>query len=140
MKNKAPSHIAIIMDGNGRWAKARGKTRTKGHEVGAEIVRTITEAAADIGVKYLTLYAFSTENWERPKTEVEFLMKLLEKYLDKEAATYQKNGIRFEVIGDMSRFSKSLVDKIEKTRRETANNKKLTQVLAINYGSKAGIS
>lgn len=136
MKNKAPTHIAIIMDGNGRWAKARGKTRTKGHEVGAEIVRTITEAAADIGVKYLTLYAFSTENWERPKTEVEFLMKLLEKYLDKEAATYQKNGIRFEVIGDMSRFSKSLVDKIEKTRRETANNKKLTQVLAINYGSK----
>jgi undecaprenyl diphosphate synthase len=136
LKSKIPSHIAIIMDGNGRWAKARGKTRTKGHEVGAEVVRTITEAAADAGVKYLTLYAFSTENWARPKAEVEFLMKLLEKYLEKEAATYQKNGIRFEAIGDMSRFSKSLVDKIEKTAQETANNNKLTQVLAINYGSK----
>lgn len=136
MKNHTPAHIAIIMDGNGRWAKERGKTRTKGHEAGAEVVRNITQVAADIGIKYLTLYAFSTENWARPKAEVEFLMKLLEKYLDREAATYQKNGIKFEAIGDMSRFSKSLIDKIEATKKHTADNKKLTQVLAINYGSK----
>lgn len=124
------------MDGNGRWAKQRGKIRTKGHEEGAKRVRDITEAAAKAGVKYLTLYAFSTENWARPKTEVEFLMKLLEKYLTSETATYQKNGIKFEVIGDISRFSDSLRKKIEEVRTATANNKKLTQILAINYGSK----
>jgi len=124
------------MDGNGRWAKQRGKIRTKGHEEGAKRVRDITEAAAKAGVKYLTLYAFSTENWARPKTEVEFLMKLLERYLTSETATYQKNGIKFEVIGDISRFSDSLRKKIEEVRTATANNKKLTQILAINYGSK----
>lgn len=124
------------MDGNGRWAKQRGKIRTKGHEEGAKRVRDITEAAAKAGVKYLTLYAFSTENWARPKTEVEFFMKLLEKYLTSETPTYQKNGIKFEVIGDISRFSDSLRKKIEEVRRATANNKKLTQILAINYGSK----
>ncbi len=124
------------MDGNGRWAKLQGKIRTKGHEEGAKRVRDITEAAAKAGVKYLTLYAFSTENWARPKTEVEFLMKLLERYLTSETATYQKNGIKFEVIGDISRFSDSLRKKIEEVRTETANNKKLTQALAINYGSK----
>jgi len=133
---KPPKHIAIIMDGNGRWAKQRGKIRTKGHEEGAKRVRDITEAAARAGVKYLTLYAFSTENWARPKTEVEFLMKLLERYLTSETATYQKNGIKFEVIGDISRFSDSLRKKIEEVRAATANNKKLTQILAINYGSK----
>jgi len=124
------------MDGNGRWAKERGKARSKGHEEGAKNVRTITESAIKAGVKYLTLYAFSTENWARPKSEVEFLMKLLERYLDKEAESYRKNGIRFEVIGDISRFSDSLVKKIESIRAETAKNKKLTQVLAINYGAK----
>jgi undecaprenyl diphosphate synthase len=124
------------MDGNGRWAKERGKARSKGHEEGAKNVRTITESTIKAGVEYLTLYAFSTENWARPKSEVEFLMKLLERYLDKEAETYQKNDIRFEVIGDMSRFSDSLVKKIEYIRAETAQNKKLTQVLAINYGAK----
>lgn len=133
---KTPKHIAIIMDGNGRWAKERGKARSKGHEEGAKNVRTITESAIKAGVKYLTLYAFSTENWARPKSEVEFLMKLLERYLDKEAESYRKNGIRFEVIGDISRFSDSLVKKIESIRAETAKNKKLTQVLAINYGAK----
>ncbi len=133
---KSPKHIAIIMDGNGRWAKARGKIRTKGHEEGAKRVRDITEAAARAGVKYLTLYAFSTENWARPKSEVEFLMKLLEKYLESEIATYQKNNIKFEVIGDISRFSASLIKRIEEMRLATANNKKLTQTLAINYGSK----
>ncbi len=133
---KTPKHIAIIMDGNGRWAKQRGKMRTKGHEEGAKKVRIVTEAAAKAGVKYLTLYAFSTENWARPKGEVEFLMKLLERYLESEKGEYQKNGIKFEVIGDMSRFSDSLNKKIAELRELTKNNKKLTQFLAINYGSK----
>ncbi len=133
---KSPKHIAIIMDGNGRWAKLRGKIRVKGHEEGAKRVRTITESATNAGVKYLTLYAFSTENWARPKTEVEFLMKLLEKYLDNELATYQKNSTKFKAIGDISKFSASLKEKIENAEQTTANNKKLTQILAINYGSK----
>ncbi len=133
---KSPKHIAIIMDGNGRWAKLRGKIRVKGHEEGAKRVRTITESATNAGVKYLTLYTFSTENWARPKTEVEFLMKLLEKYLDNELATYQKNSTKFKAIGDISKFSASLKEKIKNAEQTTANNKKLTQILAINYGSK----
>lgn len=124
------------MDGNGRWAKLRGKIRVKGHEEGAKRVRTITESATNAGVKYLTLYTFSTENWARPKTEVEFLMKLLEKYLDNELATYQKNSTKFKAIGDISKFSASLKEKIKNVEQTTANNKKLTQILAINYGSK----
>jgi len=137
---KSPKHIAIIMDGNGRWARQRGKVRTKGHEEGAKKVRVITEAVANSGVKYLTLYAFSTENWERPKSEVDFLMKLLERYLKSEEETYQKNSIRFETIGDMSRFSDGLREQIESLKEKTRANKKLTQVLAINYGSKDEIA
>lgn len=133
---KTPKHIAIIMDGNGRWAKERGKVRTKGHEEGAKRVREITEAAAELGVRYLTLYAFSTENWARPKTEVDFLMRLLERYLKAEEDSYMKNSIRFETIGDLSRFSDSLKSAIEGLKERTKNNKKLTQVLAINYGAK----
>ena len=131
-----PSHIAIIMDGNGRWAKERGLNRTAGHEEGAKTVRKITQYCSDIGIKYLTLYAFSTENWERPKLEVEFLMKLLERYLKKELDVYLKNNIRFKAIGDLSRFSKSLQKTIFETQDKTANCSGLTQVLALNYGSK----
>ena len=131
-----PNHIAIIMDGNGRWAKERGLNRTAGHEEGAKTVRRITQYCSDIKVKYLTLYAFSTENWERPKLEVEFLMKLLEKYLKKELEVYLQNNIRFKAIGDLSRFSKSLQNTIYETQNKTANCSGLTQVLALNYGSK----
>ena len=134
--NTIPSHIAIIMDGNGRWAKERGLNRTAGHEEGAKTVRKITQYCSDIKVKYLTLYAFSTENWERPKLEVEFLMKLLERYLKKELDVYLKNNIRFKAIGDLSRFSKSLQKTIFETQEKTANGLGLTQVLALNYGSK----
>lgn len=133
---KIPNHIAIIMDGNGRWAKERGLNRTAGHEEGAKTVRKITQYCSDIKVKYLTLYAFSTENWERPKLEVEFLMKLLEKYLKKELEVYLQNNIRFKAIGDLSRFSKSLQNTIYETQNKTANCSGLTQVLALNYGSK----
>ena len=131
-----PKHIAIIMDGNGRWAKERGLNRTAGHEEGAKTVRKITQYCSDIGVKYLTLYAFSTENWNRPKLEVEFLMKLLERYLKKEIEVYLKNNIKFKAIGDLDKFSKSLQNTIFETQNKTANCTGLTQVLALNYGSK----
>lgn len=129
-------HIAIIMDGNGRWAKERGLKRTAGHEEGAKVVRNITIHCAKLGVRYLTLYAFSTENWSRPKLEVEYLMKLLEKYLKNELETFLQNNIRFKAIGDLSKFSKSLQNTIKEIEKKTANNKGLTQVLALNYGSK----
>lgn len=131
-----PSHIAIIMDGNGRWAKQRGLKRTAGHEEGGKVVKEITKHCAKIGVKYLTLYAFSTENWTRPKLEVEYLMKLLEKYLKNELATLLENSIRFKTIGDLSKFSKSLQNTIKDIEENTKNAKGLTQVLALNYGSK----
>ena len=133
---KIPSHLAIIMAGNGRWAKERGLNRTAGHEEGAKTVRKITSYCSSLGIKYLTLYAFSTENWERPKLEVEFLMKLLEKHLKKELDVYLKNNIRFEVIGDLSKFSKKLQEIIKDTQLATSKCTGLTQVLALNYGSK----
>lgn len=133
---KMPEHIAIIMDGNGRWATERGLKRTAGHEEGAKTVREITSYCSSIGIKYLTLYAFSTENWERPKIEVEFLMKLLERYLKNELEIYLKNDIRFKAIGDLTRFSKSLQKIIAITEEKTSYCKGLTQVLALNYGSK----
>ena len=128
------------MDGNGRWAKLRGKNRSKGHEQGAKNVQTITEYCAKIGVEYLTLYAFSTENWKRPKTEIDFLMKLLSRFLKKELKTLQKNNIRFDVIGDISRFSKPLQKTILHVKSETSNCTGMTQVLATNYGSRDEIT
>lgn len=133
---RIPIHIAMIMDGNGRWAKERGLNRTAGHEEGAKTVRRMTSYCSDIGIKYLTLYAFSTENWERPKLEVEFLMKLLDRYLKKELDVYLKNNIKFKAIGDLTRFSKTLQSTISKTEQMTSNCTGLTQVLALNYGSK----
>ena len=135
MGNKL-KHLAIIMDGNGRWAKQRGLNRTKGHERGAEVVRDITTFCSNHEeIETLTLYAFSTENWKRPKMEVSFLMKLMEKYLKNELKTYMENEVKFETIGDLTPFSPSLKKIIQKTKDETKNNKKLTQILALNYGS-----
>lgn len=128
-------HVAIIMDGNGRWAEQKGLKRTKGHEEGAKVARNITAAANEFGIKYITLYAFSTENWKRPKIEVEFLMKLLGKYLDDERETYLKNNIKFKVIGDKSKLTKKLQKKIENLEQDTKNLTGVTQVLAVNYGS-----
>jgi len=135
-----PTHIAIIMDGNGRWAKERGLKRTAGHEKGVETVRGITTHCGKIGVKYLTLYAFSTENWSRPKLEVEFLMKLLEKYFKSELSVYLDNNVRFKAIGDLSRFSKKLQNIIKDTEEKTSSCTGLTQVLALNYGSRDEIT
>ena len=134
-------HLAIIMDGNGRWAKERGLKRTKGHEAGAEIIRDITTyCAKHPTVETTTFYAFSTENWKRPKLEVEFLMKLLDRYLQKELETYQSHNIRFQAIGDIDAFSKPLQDRIKITEELTKNNTNLTQLLALNYGGRAEIT
>ncbi|WP_368030336.1 di-trans,poly-cis-decaprenylcistransferase [Arcobacter sp. s6] len=133
---RIPIHVAMIMDGNGRWAKERGLKRTAGHKKGAEVVREITTYCAKIGIKYLTLYAFSTENWKRPKLEVEYLMKLLDKYLKEELKVYLENNIKFRAIGDLSKFSKTLQNRIIKTQEVTSSCTGLTQVLALNYGSK----
>jgi undecaprenyl diphosphate synthase len=135
METKDLKHIAIIMDGNGRWAKTKTLKRTEGHKQGVATVRDITKYCAKIGIKYLTLYAFSTENWSRPKLEVEYLMKLLNKYLKNELETLQKNNIQFQVIGNITKFSKKLQATITNTIEETKNNTGLTQILALNYGS-----
>lgn len=129
-------HLAIIMDGNGRWAQERGKQRVRGHEKGAETIREITMFCSKSDISFLTLHAFSTENWKRPKTEVDFLMRLLSDYLKKEAEVYLKNNIRFKAIGDLSRFSSRLLDEIETLTQKSASCSGLTQVLALNYGSK----
>lgn len=131
-----PKHIAIIMDGNGRWAKEQGLNRTAGHEKGASTVREVTIHCSNIGIKYLTLYAFSTENWSRPKLEVEFLMKLLERYFKSELPIYLKNNVRFKAIGDISKFSKKLQNIIKDTEDKTSKCTGLTQILALNYGSR----
>jgi len=131
-----PKHIAIIMDGNGRWAKERNLKRTAGHEEGAKVVRDITTYCSNIGIKYLTLYAFSTENWNRPKLEVEFLMKLLDRYFKKELPVYLQNNVKFKAIGDISKFSKTLQKTIKDVEEKTSKCTGLTQVLALNYGSK----
>jgi undecaprenyl diphosphate synthase len=127
-------HVAIIMDGNGRWAKNQGLKRVKGHEKGANVVRDITIKASNMGLEYLTLYAFSTENWKRPKLEVDFLMKLLEKWLKNELSLYIDNNVKFETIGDLSRLPKSTQKVIDFTKEQTSSHTGLTQVLAINYG------
>ena len=133
--NKA-KHIAIIMDGNGRWAELRGEKRVKGHEEGAKVVKSITSFCSNNPeIERLTLYAFSTENWKRPRLEVEFLMQLLERYLKKELSTYLKNNIRFEPIGDIRAFSKSLQKTIKDIKEKTLHCDGLVQSLALNYGS-----
>ncbi len=132
-----PRHIAIIMDGNGRWAESHGKSRSHGHEQGAESVRTITGYCADHPeIERLSLYAFSTENWKRPKLEVEFLMKLLEKYLKNERKNYLEGNIRFEPIGDLTIFSKSLRKVIDDLQSVTEGCNGLVQSLALNYGAR----
>jgi len=130
-------HIAMIMDGNGRWAQEQGKKRFVGHEAGSERVREITSyCAKNPEVERLSLYAFSTENWKRPKLEVDFLMKLLATYLEKELPTYLEMGVKFEMIGDVTRFSASLQKQIVRLEEETKHGSSLIQHLALNYGSR----
>jgi undecaprenyl diphosphate synthase len=138
-KNNVPEHVAIIMDGNGRWAKKRGKLRVFGHKSGVKAVREAVEGAAEIGVKYLTLYAFSTENWHRPKPEVEALMSLLLTSLKEELQTLTKNNIKLKVIGDISKLPKKNQEELTYVVESTKNNDHMTLTLALSYSSKLEI-
>lgn len=130
------NHLAIIMDGNGRWAKKRFFERSKGHEAGAKVVEEIAIFAAKKGIKTLTLYAFSTENWKRPKSEVDFLMKLLKKFLISKRQMVLENNIKFHTIGDSSIFSDDLKAEIENLKHSSLQNTGLNLVLALNYGAR----
>lgn len=131
-----PQHIAIILDGNGRWAKSKGMPRTYGHTVGAKNVETVCKAADELGVKYLTLYAFSTENWNRPQKEVDALMNLLESYLKNCIRTAKKNRMRVRIIGDLARLSEKFQEQIAELEKASAENPGLNLTIAINYGSR----
>jgi undecaprenyl diphosphate synthase len=135
----SPNHIAIIMDGNGRWAQARGLPRIEGHRRGAQSVRTAVESSVKFGVRYLTLYSFSSENWKRPVREVEDLMGLLRHYLRKEIAEFHKNGVRLRVIGDRDELSTDIVQLIEKGEALTADNVQLDLIVALSYGGRSEI-
>ena len=137
--NSLPLHIAIIMDGNGRWAAARGLPRSAGHREGAQAVRRTLEAARDMGIKYLTLYAFSTENWTRPKEEINTLMQLLERTLDEYQKSAQKADYRVLVSGERERLPAGILAKMDELVRSTESNKGLTVHLALNYGARQEI-
>ena len=134
-----PLHVAVIMDGNGRWAKQRKLPRAEGHRRGAESARAVIRAASELGVKYLTLYTFSMENWNRPKAEVEAIMRYLMMYLKKETPDLNKHNVRLEVIGQTHRLPDRVQAQLEKTRASLAKNTGLTLVLALSYGSRAEI-
>ena len=134
--NNLPEHIAVIMDGNGRWAKEHGKPRIFGHRNGVKAVRAISEGAAEIGVKYLTLYAFSTENWNRPKLEVEALMTLLVSTVRNELKTLNENKIKLNAIGDLSQLPPKTYKSLQEGINDTKDNDRMTLTLALNYSSR----
>ncbi|MDD6795927.1 MAG: isoprenyl transferase [Clostridiaceae bacterium] len=136
---KIPQHIAIIMDGNGRWAKAKNLPRTMGHKAGVETLRRIIKEGNRLGVKYMTLYAFSTENWKRPKDEVTAIMKLLVQYLRQEIDELDENGVVINVLGDISALPKDCIEEINKATERTKNNKGIVMNVALNYGGRAEI-
>jgi len=138
-KAMLPTHVAIIMDGNGRWAKQRNLPRIEGHRHGAESVRAVVRAAGEIGIKYLTLYAFSVENWNRPKEEVDTLMKYLDRYLRTEASELTKNNVRLEAIGQIYRLPEAVQHQLKKTIAATARHNGLTLIMALSYGGRAEI-
>jgi undecaprenyl diphosphate synthase len=133
---RLPNHIAIIMDGNGRWAKSKGKPRTYGHRHGVTAVREAAESAAELGIKYLTLYAFSTENWNRPKFEIDALMHLLLQTINKETKTLNKNKIRLNAIGNLQSLPDSIYRQLTQTMKDTAGNDRMTLTLALSYSSR----
>ena len=135
-EKKIPNHVAIILDGNGRWAKSKGMPREYGHTIGAKNVETIIEAADDLGIRYVTYYAFSTENWKRPEKEVKKLMNLLRDYLKTAIKKANKNNIRMRIIGDRSGLAEDLQVQIERVEEATAANTGITMTIAINYGSR----
>jgi len=133
---RLPRHVAIIMDGNGRWARQRGKPRTFGHQNGVTSVRETTEAAAELGIEYFTLYAFSTENWSRPKFEINALMTLLLQTINKETKTLNENNIRLQTIGDTASLPLRTRKQLEKAMRDTAGNSRMTLTLALSYSAR----
>ncbi len=137
---KLPQHIAIIMDGNGRWAKQKGLLRALGHEKGSKAVRAVVESCAELNIPYLTLYAFSTENWNRPKMEVELLMKLLVSSLKKEISTLQDNDIKLNAIGNLNALPKKVHKELFDVIKKTENNKRMTLTVALSYGSREEIT
>jgi undecaprenyl diphosphate synthase len=130
-----PRHIAIIMDGNGRWAKARGLPRNLGHRQGVEAVREVVKGCRDLGIEYLTLYAFSSENWKRPESEVAGLMDLLRLFIRRELNDLARNGVCIRMIGDRSKLAPDIVDLIDQSEAKTRDNRKLTLTIALSYGS-----
>lgn len=134
--SKLPQHVAIIMDGNGRWAKKQGLSRIFGHKKATDSVRNVTEASAELGIPFLTLYTFSTENWNRPKEEVDALMSLLVDTINKELPALQKNDIKLNAIGDLTQLPKKVYEKLTRTINETDNNNRLTLSLALSYSSR----
>jgi len=135
-----PKHVAIIMDGNGRWAKKKAMNRIRGHEEGAGSVRNIVKVSREIGIPWLTLYAFSEENWKRPKYEVEALMKLLSRFLKGELDEMLNNGIRFQTIGRIDKLPKFVQNRVQKTVEKTSRNKDMVLTLALSYGSRQEVS
>ncbi len=131
-----PAHVAIIMDGNGRWAKQRHLPRVEGHRQGVESVRAVVRAGGEVGLKYLTLYAFSVENWNRPKDEVDTLMKYLARYLKNEVGELNRNNVRLEVIGQIYRLPEFVQEQLRKTRAALSRNNGLTLILALSYGGR----
>jgi undecaprenyl diphosphate synthase len=138
--DRIPQHVAIIMDGNGRWAKSRGLMRIKGHEEGANSVRAVVRACRDNGVKFLTLYAFSVENWVRPEAEVRGLMVLLRKYLTENEYELHENEVRFRAIGRLHDLPKSIQNEIQRVEKATLDHKKGTLTLALSYGGRAELA
>lgn len=134
--DKIPAHIAIIMDGNGRWAKAKGLPRIVGHKKGSEALRNILTGCQELGLKYLTIYAFSAENWKRPLVEVSDLMELLRHYLDNEIASLHKNGVRLRIIGDESKLAPDIRKQISSAEALTANNNAFNLTVALSYGAR----
>ncbi len=134
--NKLPKHIAIIMDGNGRWAKEKGKLRVFGHQQGVLALRDVVEGAVEIGVPYLTVYAFSTENWNRPKVEIIALMELLVATINKETKILIENGVRLNAIGDLKQLPSKCIKQLEEAIKKTANNTRCTLTLALSYSSR----
>ena len=137
--SSTPTHVAIIMDGNGRWARSRGLPRTIGHRYGVEAVRNAVKAASELGVSYLTLFGFSSENWKRPVAEVSDLMGLLRRYLQSEIADLHKNGVKLRIIGEREGLAPDIVTLIDNAEASTAGNTVLTLTIALNYGSRREI-
>ena len=135
-RKKLPAHVAVIMDGNGRWARQRGFIRARGHEKGVDAVRNTVEAAAALGIRFLTLYAFSTENWKRPKYEIDALMRILVNSLSREMPTLMKNGVRLEAIGDLESLPGKSRVQLQKSIDATAGNDGLTLILALSYSAR----